>query len=75
MVRLDNYLSRWMELGNVKETYETLRDLMLRERFLAVSNKNLVIFLKERKIESAVQLVSLADQYMEAHGVSDNMYR
>ena len=75
MVRLDNYLSRWMELGNVKETYEALRDLMLREQFLAVSNKNLVIFLKERKIESATQLVSLADQYMEAHGVSDNMYR
>ena len=75
MVRLDSYLSRWMELGNVKETYEALRDLFLREQFLAVSNKNLVIFLKERQIKTAGELATFADQYMEAHGVSDNMFR
>ena len=49
VVRLSNYLSRWMELGKVTENYDGLRDLILREQFLSVSNRNLVLFLKERK--------------------------
>ena len=47
VVRMSNYLSRWMELGKVKENYAGLRDLIIREQFLTVSNRNLVLFLKE----------------------------
>ena len=36
-----------------------------------VSPKNLVLFLKERKIKSVDEMVELAEQYMEAHTVSD----
>lgn len=75
IVRLSNYLSRWMELGKVSENFEGLRDLMLREQFLAVSHKNLVVFLKERKISSITEMTDLADQYLEAHAVSDNAFR
>ena len=70
-VRLSNYLSRWMEIGKVKETYEDLRDLILREQFLSASNKNLVLFLKERKIRSIKEMVEFAEQYNEAHTVGD----
>ena len=75
MVRLSNYLSRWMELGKVNETYDSLRDLILREQFLTVSNKNLVLFLKERKIKSVKEMVEFAEQYNEAHSVSDTSYK
>ena len=59
-----------MELGKVKATFEGLRDLIVREQFLNVSPKNLVLFLKERKIKSVDEMVELAEQYMEAHMVS-----
>ena len=75
MVRLSNYLSRWMELGKVNETYDSLRNLILREQFLTVSNKNLVLFLKERKIKSVKEMVEFAEQYNEAHSVSDTSYK
>ena len=74
VIRLKNYLSRWMELGKIPESFEGLRDLLLREQFLAVSNKNLVLFLKERKIKSVNEMTELAEQYMEAHTVSE-VYR
>ena len=73
-VRLSNYLSRWMETDKVPENYEGLRDLILREQFLSVSNRNLVLFLKERKIKSVNELVELAEQYHEAHSVNDAPY-
>ena len=34
---------------------------------LAVSNKDLVMFLKERKLKSIREMKGLADQYIEAH--------
>ena len=71
VLRLNSYLSRWMELGDVTETFENLRDLFLREQFLAVSNKNLVLFLKERKIKSLEEMVGLAEQYLEAHSITE----
>ena len=64
-----------MELGKVDETYEDLRDLILREQFLTVSNRSLVLFLKERKITSIDEMVELAEQYHEAHSVNDNSNR
>ena len=75
VVRLSNYLSRWMELGKVTENYAGLRDLVLREQFLTVSNRNLVLFLKERKIKSITEMIELAEQYNEAHSVSENPFK
>ena len=75
VVRLTSYLSRWMELGKVSATYEGLKDLILREQFLTVSHRNLVLFLKERKIKSIKEMAELAEQYSEAHSVSDVPFR
>ena len=75
VVRLTNYLTRWMELGRVSATYEGLKDLILREQFLTVSNRDLVLFLKERKIKSIKEMADLAEQYNEAHSVNGTTFR
>ena len=75
VVRLSNYLSRWMELGKVTKNYAGLRDLILREQFLTVSNRNLVLFLKERKIKSITEMIELAEQYNEAHSANENPFK
>ena len=49
---LDDYLTKWMELGKAEKTFEGLKDHILREEFLSVSNRSLLMFLKERKLNS-----------------------
>ena len=66
VVTLSSYLCRWMELGNVDQNNASLRDLILREQFLNVSNKSLVLFLKERKFKTIEDMTELADQYNDA---------
>ena len=66
--RINNYLTRWMDLAKIDETYEGIRDLFLREQFMNSVNKNLQIFLKEHKVKSIAEMAELAEQYHEAHG-------
>ncbi len=68
VVRLDDYLLRWMDLAKVSKDFEGLKDLVLREQFMQASSKPLQIFLKERKVESVKEMAELAEQYQEAHG-------
>ena len=49
--RINNYLTRWMDLAKVDETYEGIRDLFLREQFMNSVNKNLQVFLKIHKVK------------------------
>ncbi|MEW8548415.1 MAG: hypothetical protein AB2693_33340, partial [Candidatus Thiodiazotropha sp.] len=72
VVRLEEYLRRWMNLASVNEDYDGLKDLVLREQFMQSSNKNLQIFLKERKVKSVKEMAELAEQYNEAHGTYDS---
>ena len=65
--RLHSYLDRWMDLGNTKHTFEGLKDLFLREQLLNVCDKELGMFLKERKPEDVVKMCDMADRYVEAH--------
>ena len=46
--RLENYLHRWMELSESPQTFEGLKDLILREQFISSSSKSLATFLRER---------------------------
>ena len=72
VVRLDDYLNRWMNMANVSKDFDGLKDLVLREQFMQSSNKNLQVFLKERKVKSVVEMAEIAEQYNEAHGISDS---
>ena len=69
VTRIDSYLKRWMNLAKVEETYDGIHDLFLREQFMNSVQKNLQIFLKEHKIQSVKDMVELAEQYNEAHGI------
>lgn len=70
--RLEEYLRRWMNLANVTEDYDGLKDLVLREQFMQASSKNLQVFLKERKVKSVKEMAELAEQYNEAHGTYES---
>ena len=42
------------------QNYASLRDLILREQCLNVSNKSLVLILKERKVKTIEDIIELA---------------
>ena len=65
IVRLDRYLLRWLELSH---TVRSLKDLIVKEQFIASCPKELAIHLRERAPETLVQIAKIADQYLEAHG-------
>ena len=65
--RLHSYLVRWMDLGKNLKTFESLKDLIIREQMLNVCDKDLSMFLKERNPKSADEMAKMADRYIEAH--------
>ncbi|PIK41284.1 hypothetical protein BSL78_21861 [Apostichopus japonicus] len=65
--RLNGYITRWMELAKIEKTFEGVIELLVREQLLASCNKELAIFLRERKPHSLSELTFLADQYALAH--------
>ena len=68
VVRLDNYLTRWMKMGGVPDTYDGLRSLVIREQFLSTCNPELATYLKERDCTDLKTMTKLAEKYLEAHG-------
>ena len=65
--RLKGYLERWIELGDTKKTYDHVVDLFISEQILEVAERDLVLFIKERKPKLLSSLTEMADQYLEAH--------
>ncbi len=70
VARLRRYLTRWMELSGIEHSYDALSDLMLREQFISMCSQELAMFLKERVPKTIAEVTKLAEQYVEAHGVS-----
>ena len=69
-VRLSSYFQRWFEMSKTAKSFEGLFDLMLRDQFLHVCNRDLSLFLKERIPTSVNEMATLADQFREARFVS-----
>ncbi|XP_062599280.1 uncharacterized protein LOC134260747 [Saccostrea cucullata] len=69
-VRLGSYLDRWIEFGKVNKTYNGLYDLVLRDQFISICNRDLSLFLKERIPKSIEEMCMLADQFKEARHVN-----
>jgi hypothetical protein len=67
LVRLENYLGNWMSQAGAELHFKRFKDLVLREQFLNSSNKQLQLFLKERKFKAVQDMAEVADIYMEAH--------
>ena len=71
IVRLDRYLLRWLDIdivSNTERSFEGLKDLIVKEQFVDACLKELAIHRRERAPETLVQIVKIADQYLEAHG-------
>jgi len=71
VVRLEDYLMHWMELAKAPANFEGLVDLLLREQFMNVSPKHLQVFLKEHKVKTVQDMTDLAQQFQEAHNLTD----
>ena len=65
--RMETYLEKWIELSN-SQTYEGLRDLIIKEQVIEACPKDLGIHLMERAPNDLKELAKLSDQYMKAHG-------
>ena len=78
IVPLTNYLMRWIELSKTTESFDGLRDLIVKEsarifftfkeQFINSCPKELAVHLRERAPENLDQIAKIADQYLEAHG-------
>ena len=68
IVRLDRYLLRWLELSDTAQTFDGLKDLIVKEQFIDSCPKDLAIHLRERVPETLAKIAKIADQYLEAHG-------
>ena len=68
MTRLENYLTRWMELSDTPKDFDGLWNLIVREQFTNACHKDLMTFLREHKLKSIKEVTEVADNYLLAHG-------
>ena len=67
LIRAGHLLDRWVELSNTSITFDSLRDLFIREQILHSVSTDLAVFLQEREIKTAEDMCRIADQYRSAH--------
>ena len=65
--RLNGYLNRWIEMGNVERSFKGLSELIIIEQLGNVCSRDLWVFLKERQPKGLSEMTELADRYTEAH--------
>lgn len=65
--RIEKYFDRWLELSPYDNSIDGVKSLILQEQVLDTSNKDLLMFIKERQPSSLQNLLTLADQYRDAH--------
>lgn len=68
VIRMEQYLDRWVTMSNVEKKYDSLFDFLVREQLLNNCGSDLRVFLKERGCETAVEMAEAADRYRSAHG-------
>ncbi|XP_021341977.1 uncharacterized protein LOC110442615 [Mizuhopecten yessoensis] len=66
VMRIENYLTRWIEMAKCDRTFGELADLILREQLLSGCTLDLALFLRERKPANVHQMAELADRFVEA---------
>ena len=66
--RLEDYLDKWIKMAEVENTYQDLKELILREQILISCCKDLAVFLKERKCNKLETFVEQAERFYDAHG-------
>ena len=67
IVRLKNYLTKWVKLAKVEESFDGMVELMGREQFTNACPKELSVYLNERSPKTLDELVTWAEQYLMPH--------
>ena len=67
--RLKTYLEKWIELSGIENTFEGLRDLIIKEQVIKACPKDLGIHLEERAPSNMEELAKFAQQYLKARGL------
>ena len=68
IVRLNSYFLRWVKLAKVEPTFDGIRSLIVKERYLTTCPKAMEFFLRERSVHDLEELGKLAEQYEDEHG-------
>ena len=66
IVRLKNYLTKWVKLAEVEESFDGVVELMVREQFTNACPKELSVYLNERIPKTLDESATWADQYLKA---------
>ena len=61
IARLDRYLLRWLELLDTEQTFDGLRDLIVKEQFIDSCPKDLAIHLREKAPKTLAKLAKISD--------------
>ena len=69
--RSSGYLTRWVELAGIEQTYDQLFDLIVREQFVSTCEPHLEVFLREKKLTSVKEVGKAADLYLDARKYSN----
>ena len=68
IVKINNFLQKWIELANAKDTFQDLRQQIVKEQFINSVSPALEIHLKEKSSANLEELAKAAEQYFTAHG-------
>ena len=52
IVRLKNYLTKWVKLAKVEESFDGVVELMVREQFANACSRELSVYLNERSLKT-----------------------
>jgi len=61
IVRLDRYRLWWLELSDTEQTFDSLKDLIVKEQFIDFCPKNLAIHLRKRAPKTLAKIAKIAD--------------
>ena len=67
IVRLKNYLTKWVKWAKVEESFDGMVELMVREQLTNACPKKVSVYLNERSPKTLDELATWADQYLMAH--------
>ena len=67
VVRLTNYLDKWIALLGTPETFGGLRELVIKELFINACPRDLAAHLKEQEQSTLDELVKVAERFLIAH--------
>ena len=68
--RLQRYFNRWVDMSGCVKKYKALANLLIREQFVNTCSVEMALFIRERVPKNISEMVKLAEQYLEAHGMS-----